>query len=111
MGVRSVAVVLADLVQRAELDAAQGRGPEVAHDPRTSSLPEFTNPNGAALFSTAAPKSCSPTRNLAAAYEHVRTLADQGQPESGLSNALTNSRQIQHWTEDLVRPHGRALQP
>jgi hypothetical protein len=50
MGVRSVPVVIADLVRRADLTPLKGRGPEVAHDPRTSSLPEFTNPNGAHYF-------------------------------------------------------------
>jgi hypothetical protein len=44
---------------------------EVAHGPEHVSLPEFTNPNGMALFLTVVPKSCSPIRNLAAACEPV----------------------------------------
>ena len=50
MGVRSVPVVIADLVQRAELTPLKGRGPEVVHDPHTSSLSESTNPNGLHYF-------------------------------------------------------------
>jgi hypothetical protein len=71
MGVRSVPVVIADLVQRAELTPLKGRGPEVVHDPHTSSLSESTNPNGAALFFDTCVKSRSPTRSLAAAFESV----------------------------------------
>jgi hypothetical protein len=102
MGVRSVPVVIADLVRRADLTPLKGQGPEVAHDPRTSSLPEFTNPNGAALFSTPVsnpahrPGTCS---SMQARRAHWLTRDNLERP----LQCLTNSRQIQHWTEDLGR--------
>jgi hypothetical protein len=64
---------IADRVQRAELEAAHGPGDRRSRTtPRTSFLPEFTNPEGPALFLTAVRRSCSGTRNLAAACEPVR---------------------------------------
>ena len=46
MGMRSVLVGIADLVQRAELDAAQGAGgPEVAHDPHARRLQWRVDPH------------------------------------------------------------------
>ena len=86
MGVRSVPVVIADLVQRAELTPLKGRGPEVVHDPHTSSLSESTNPNGAALFST--PVS-NPAQRPGVLQQHSsppRTLSDQGQPSGASGN-------------------------
>jgi hypothetical protein len=69
----------AALVQRAELEAAQGPGEAGSRTtPSTSSLPEFTNPNGTALFLTVVPESCSPIRNPAAVSEPVAHAGGPG---------------------------------
>jgi hypothetical protein len=63
---------IADLLQRTDLEAAEGSADEGSRTtPRTSALAEFTHPKGDALFLTAVRKSCSRTRNLAAACEPV----------------------------------------
>jgi hypothetical protein len=69
----------AALVQRAELEAAQGPGEAGSRTtPSTSSLPEFANPNGTALFLTVVPESCSPIRNPAAVSEPVAHAGGPG---------------------------------
>jgi hypothetical protein len=96
---------LAALVQRAELEAAQGPGgPEVAHDPEHVGRPRVhQSQKDCALSDSRAEillidqESCTSVRARSA-----RCLT-RDNPRTALSNALTNSRQIQHWTDDLVR--------
>jgi hypothetical protein len=97
--------LLADLVQQAELEAADGPGGlEGAHDPahvaclrvhesqRNCALSEYPAEillNGRESWSSV--RAC-PARRLT-----------RNNARAALSNAPTNSRQIQHWTDDLIR--------
>jgi hypothetical protein len=104
---------LAALVQRAELEAAQGPGgPEVAHDPEHVGPPRVhQSQRDCALSDSRAEillidqESCTSVRARSA-----RCLT-RDNPRTALSNALTNSRQIQHWTQDLVRRIGQHRNP
>jgi hypothetical protein len=94
---------IADLVGRAELEAAHGPGgPQVAHDsahacpPRVhQSQRDCTVSDSRAEILLRGQESCSsmPARR-------ARWLT-RDNARAALSNALTNSRQIQHWTHDL----------
>jgi hypothetical protein len=95
---------IADLVQRTELEAAQGPGgPEVAHDPVHvvprvhESQRDGTVSDSPAEILLTDHESCSSMRACRARW------LTRDNARAALSNALTNSRQIQHWTDDLVR--------
>ena len=93
---------LAALVQRAVLEAAQGPGgPEVAHDPEHVGSPRVhESQRDCALSDSRAEillidqESCSSMRACGA-----RWLSSGDNARAALSNALTNSRQIQHFAE------------
>jgi hypothetical protein len=93
----------AALVGRAELQAAQGPGgPEVAHDPEHVASPRVHQSQRAGTVSDSRAEillinqeSCSSIR-----ARRARWLS-RDNARAALSNALTNSRQIQHWTLDL----------
>ena len=97
--------LLADLVQQAELEAADGPGePEGAHDPaHVACLRVHESQKDCALSDYPAEillkgqESWSSVRAC-----HTRWLT-RNNARAALSNALTNSRQIQHWTDDLIR--------
>jgi hypothetical protein len=90
---------LAALVQRAELEAAHGPGgPEVAHDPEHVGPPRVhQSQRDCALSDSRAEillidqESCTSVRARRACW------LTRDNPRTALSNALTNSRQIQHW--------------
>jgi hypothetical protein len=96
---------LVDRVQRAELQAAQGPGgPEVAHDPEHVAPPRVHQSQRACTVSDCRAEillidqeSCSSVRACRARW------LSRDNARAGLSNAPTNSRQIQHWTDDLLR--------
>jgi hypothetical protein len=96
---------LVDRVQRAELQAAQGPGgPEVAHDPERVAPPRVHQSQRAGIVSDCRAEillidqeSCSRVRACRARW------LTRDNARAGLSNAPTNSRQIQHWTDDLLR--------
>jgi hypothetical protein len=104
---------LAALVQRAELEAAHGPGgPEVAHDPEHVGPPRVhQSQRDCALSDSRAEillidqESCTSVRARSARW------LTRDNPRTALSNALTNSRQIQHWTDDLVRRIGEHRNP
>jgi hypothetical protein len=95
---------LAALVRRAELEAAQGPGgPEVAHDPEHVGPPRVhQSQRDCALSDSRAEillidqESCTSVRARSA-----RCLT-RDNPRTALSNALTNSRQIQHWVHSVT---------
>jgi hypothetical protein len=96
---------IADRVQRAELEAAHGPGgPEVAHDPAHVVPPRVHQSRRACTVSDSRAEillrdqeSCSSMRARQASW------LSRDNARAALSNARTNSRQIQHWTDDLVR--------
>jgi hypothetical protein len=93
----------AALVGRAELQAAQGSGgPEVAHDRAHVGPPRVHQSQRAGIVSDSCAEillidqeSCSSMR-----ARRARWLS-RDNARAVFSNALTNSRQIQHWTLDL----------
>ena len=93
----------AALVGRAELQAAQGPGgPEVAHDPAHVGPPRVHQSQRAGTVSDSCAEillidqeSCSSMR-----ARRARWLS-RDNARAVFSNALTNSRQIQHFTTDL----------
>jgi hypothetical protein len=93
----------AALVGRAELQAAQGPGgPEVAHDPEHVASPGVHQSQRAGTVSDSRAEillinqeSCSSIRACRARW------LSRDNARAAFSNALTNSRQIQHWTLDL----------
>jgi hypothetical protein len=95
----------AALVGRAEFQAAQGPGgPEAAHDPAHvgparvhQSQRAGTVSDGCAEILLIDQESCSSIR-----ARRARWLS-RDNARTAFSNALTNSRQIQQWTDDLVR--------
>ncbi len=96
---------IAELLQRAEPKAAQGpEGPKVAYDPEhVGPRRVHESQRGCTLSDRRAEillgdqESCSSMRACRARW----LSSDNAQ--AALSSALTNSRQIQHWTDDLVR--------
>jgi hypothetical protein len=107
---------VAALVQRAELQAAQGPGgPEVAHDPEHVAPPRVHQSQRACTVSDCRAEillidqeSCSSMR----AYRAHWLTRDNAR--AALSNAPTNSGQIQHWTLGLHRrlaDHAAGISP
>jgi hypothetical protein len=96
---------LAALVQQAELQAAHGPGgPEVAHDPEHVAPPRVHQSQRAGTVSDCRAEillidqeSCSSMRACRARW------LTRDNARAALSNAPTNSRQLQHWTLDLHR--------
>jgi hypothetical protein len=94
---------IADLVPRAELQAAHGSGgPEVAHDPEHVASPRVHQSQRACAVSGSCAEillkdqeSCS-----SMGARRARWLA-RDNARAALSNAPTNSRQIQHVTESV----------
>jgi hypothetical protein len=97
--------LFADLVQQAELEAADGpEGLEGAHDPaHVACLRVHESQRDCALSDSRAEillidqESCTSVRARSAC------CLTRDNPRTALSNALTNSRQIQHWTDNLIR--------
>jgi hypothetical protein len=98
-------VCIAAVAQRAQFKAAQApEGPKVAHDlehvgPRRvhESQRDCTVSDRRAEILLGDQESCSSMRACRARW------LSRDNARAALSNALTNSRQIQHWTIDLVR--------
>jgi hypothetical protein len=94
---------LAALVERAELEAGQGPGgPEVAHDPEHVGRPRVhQSQRDCALSDCRAEILLIDQESFTSVRARSARCLTRDNPRTALSNALTNSRQIQHWTLDL----------